>query len=135
MRTYNPEEVSILIGTSLLNGWNNVRITRAEDGALFSVGTSGEVTRTINANKLGNFVITMQQSSIDNETLSGYEISKVALPCSVIDKSGTTVGVIELGTVIKIPDSDLGKEAGTREWTITGELTYAFIGSNNLNVA
>jgi hypothetical protein len=133
MRTYNPEEVSILLGTSLLSGWNNIRIGRAEDGALFSVGTSGEVTRTINLNKLGSFVITMQQSSIDNETLSLLEISKTVIPCSCIDRSGTTVAVIDLGTVIKIPDSDLGKEAGTREWTVTGELSYAFIGSNNLD--
>lgn len=131
MRTYNPKEVAILIGTSLLTGWNNVRIVRAEDGVMFSVGTQGEVTRTINQNKLGNLVITMQQSSIDNETLSALEISKLALPCTVIDKSGTTVAVIDLGTVIKIPDSDLGKEAGTREWTITGEMISAFIGSNN----
>ena len=53
MRTYNPEEVGILFGTSLLTGWNNVRIGRAEDGAMFSAGTGGELTRTINANKLG----------------------------------------------------------------------------------
>ena len=132
MRTYNPEEVSILVGFSLLTGWNNVRIGRAEDRAMFSVGTGGEVTRTMNANRLGSFVITMQQSSVDNEVLSSLEISGAAVPSSVVDKSGNTVGLIELGTVIKIPDSDLGKEAGTREWTITGEM-HAFIGSNNLN--
>lgn len=131
MRTYNPKEVSILVGTSLLTGWDNVRIVRAEDGVMFAVGTQGEVTRTINQNKLGSFVITMQQSSIDNETLSALEISKLAVPCTVIDKSGTTVAVIDLGTVVKIPDSDMGKEAGTREWTITGEMISAFIGSNN----
>ncbi len=133
MRTYNPEEVALLVGASLLTGWNNVRIGRAEDGAMFSVGTQGEVTRTINLNKLGSFVVTMQQSSLDNEFLSYLEISKAAIPCSVIDKSGTTVAIIDFGTVIKIPDSDVGKEAGTREWTITGEMTYALIGSNNLN--
>lgn len=133
MRTYNPEDGSLLVGISLLTGWNNVRIGRAEDGAMFSAGTSGEITRTINLNKLGSFVITTQQSSIDNETLSALEISKLAIPVSFIDKSGTTVAIIDLGTVIKIPDSDFGKEAGTREWTITGEMTAAFIGSNNLD--
>lgn len=134
MRTYNPEEVALLGGTSyLLTGWNNIRIGRAEDGVMFSAGTGGEVTRTINANKLGSFVITIPQSALDNEVLSGLEISKLAIPWSVIDKSGTTVAIIEFGTVVKIPDSDLGKEAGTREWTITGEMPYAFIGSNNLN--
>lgn len=135
MRTYNPEEVSILLGTSLLTGWNSIRPTRAEDGALFTAGTSGEVTRTINANKLGSFVIITPQSSLANEVLSALEISKLAIPCTVIDKSGTSKFVIELGTVIKMPDSEMGKEAGTREWTITGELTYGFVGSNNLNVA
>jgi len=135
MRTYNPSQVSILIGVSLLTGWNNIRIGRAEDGAIFSAGTGGEITRTINANRLGSFVITMQQSSIDNNKLSLLEIAKAAIPCSVIDRSGTTNATIELGTVIKIPDSDLGKEAGTREWTITGELTYAYIGGNPQNLS
>lgn len=133
MRTYNPKQVGLLIGVSLISGWNNVRVGRAEDGAMFSAGTSGEITRTINANKLGSFVVTTPQSSIANETLSVLEISKAAVPASLIDRSGTTVAIIELGTVVKIPDSDLGKEAGTREWTITGELSYAFIGSNNLD--
>jgi len=132
MRTYNPKEVALVLGTSLLTGWNNVRIARAEDGAMFNVGTQGEVTRTINQNKLGSFVITMQQSSIDNETLSALEISKLAIPCTMIDKSGNTSAIIDFGTVVKLPDSDFGKESGTREWTVTGELT-AFIGSNNQN--
>jgi len=130
MRTYNPKEVSFLVGTSLLTGWNNIRIVRAEDGVMFSSGTQGELTRTINHNKLGSFVVTMQQSSIDNETLSALALSQLAIPCMMIDRSGTTKAAIELGTVIKFPDSDYGKEAGTREWTITGEL-IAFIGSNN----
>jgi hypothetical protein len=131
MRTYNPQEVSILGGTSLLTDWNNVRITRAEARVMFAAGTQGEITRTLNANRLGSFVITLPQSSIDNEILSLYESSSIALPWSVIDRSGTTKAVIEKGTVEKIPDSDLGKEAGTREWTVTGEIITAFIGSNN----
>jgi len=133
MRTYNPQQVSVLGGVSLLTEWNNVRITRAEDGVTFSSGTQGELTRTINANKLGSFIITLSQSSVDNNTLSALEISKAALPWSLIDKSGTTIAIIALGTVVKIPDSDFGKEAGTREWTVTGELTEAFIGGNNLD--
>jgi len=134
MRTYNPGEGALLIGVSLLTGWNNIRIGRAEDGAMFTAGTQGEITRTINLNKLGSFVVTLPQSALDNETLSYLEISKAAIPCSFIDKSGTTVAVIDFGTVVKIPDSDFGKEAGTREWSITGEMTYVFIGSNNLNI-
>lgn len=130
MRTYNPKEVAVVLGTSLLTGWNNIRIVRAEDGVMFNAGTQGEITRTINQNKLGSFVITMQQSSIDNETLSALEISKSAIPCTMIDRSGTSTAIIDLGTVVKMPDSDFGKESGTREWTITGELTE-FIGSNN----
>ena len=130
MRTYNPKEVAVVLGTFLLTGWNNIRIVRAEDGVMFNAGTQGEITRTINQNKLGSFVITMQQSSIDNETLSALEISKLAIPCTMIDKSGTSTSIIDLGTVVKMPDSDFGKESGTREWTITGELTE-FIGSNN----
>jgi len=133
MRTYNPQQVSILGGVSLLTQWNNVRITRAEDGTMFSAGTNGEITRTINANKLGSFIITMPQTSYDNDILSALEISKAALTWALIDKSGTTKAIIDLGTVIKMPDFDFGKESGTREWTVTGELTVVFIGGNNLD--
>jgi len=131
VRTYDPSQVSLSFGVSLLTGWDNIRISRAEDSVMFSAGTSGELTRSINQNKLGSLTLTYPQSALDNEILSGYEITKVALPATVVDRGGTTVALMKFGTVVKPPDSDFGKEATQREWVITGELSYWFVGSNN----
>jgi len=131
LKTYDPSEVSVAFGPILLTGWNTVRMSRSEDGVMFSAGTSGEVTRSINANKLGTITLTYPQASSENLILSGYEASKVTVPVTVLDKSGTTAGVMKFGTVVKPPDSDLGKESGTREWAITGELPVMIIGGNN----
>lgn len=131
LKTYDPSEVSVAFGASLLTGWNTVRPSRAEDGAMFSVGTSGEITRSLNANKLGTITLTYPQASAENLILSGYEASKITVPITIIDKSGKTVCIMKFGTVVKPPDSDLGKEAGTREWAITGEMPVMVIGGNN----
>ena len=131
LKTYDPSEVSVAFGASLLTGWNTVRPSRAEDGVTFSVGTNGEITRSINANKLGTITLTYPQASAENLILSGYEASKVTVPVTILDKSGTSMFIMKFGTVVKPPDSELGKEAGTREWAITGEMPVMVVGGNN----
>lgn len=131
LRTYDPSKVSVSFGPSLLTGWNTVRMSREEDGVMFSAGTSGELSRSINANKLGTITLTYPQTSPENLILSGYAVSKITVPMTVIDRSGTTLGVMKFGTVVKPPDSDLGKEVTTREWLIRGELSVMVIGGNS----
>jgi len=131
MRTYDPSKVSVVFGVSLLTGWDTVRLSREEDGVTFTAGTSGEVTRAINHNKLGTITLTYPQTASENLILSGYEATKATVPVTVIDKSGTTLAVMKFGTVVKPPDTDLGKEAVTREWLIRGEMPVMVIGGNN----
>jgi len=130
LRTYDSSRVSVAFGPVLLTSWDTVRISREEDGAMFSVGTSGEISRSINANKLGTITLTYPQTSTENLILSGYEFSKVTVPVTIIDRSGSTVAIMKFGTVVKPPDSDLGKETTTREWLIRGELSVMTIGGN-----
>jgi len=132
MRTYDPSKVSVVFWFTLLTGWDTVRLSREEDGVSFTAGTSGEVTRAINHNKLGTITLTYPQAASENLILSGYEATKVTIPVTVIDKSGTTLAIMKFGTVVKPPDSDLGKEATTREWLIKGEMPVMIIGGNNL---
>jgi len=77
-------------------------------------------------------MLTYPQTASENLVLSGYEATKVTMPVTVIDKSGETLAVMKFGTVVKPPDSDLGKEATTREWSIRGEMPVMVIGGNNL---
>ena len=75
MRTYDPSEGKLILGISAINNWDSVRASYEEDQIFHSSGTQGEVTRTKNANKLGTFVVTLPQSSIDNETFSNYKLT------------------------------------------------------------
>lgn len=135
MRTYDPSEGKLILGISALNNWDSVRFGYEEDQVFHSSGTQGEVTRTINANKLGTYVITLPQSSTDNETLSNYKLTNAVIPCSFIDNNGTTKAIMSLGSVVKMADVENGKEAAQREWTVKGKFDYLYVGSNNLDVA
>ena len=78
VKTYNPQEVSIIAGVIALSSWNQVVVEMDEDGWMFTSGTTGEATRTKNANLLGTFTITVPQTSADNDILTVlYENSSV----------------------------------------------------------
>ena len=130
VKTYDPSQVAIIIGGRIIGSWNTVAITREEDEWTFNAGTSGEVTRTKNLNKLGMFELTIPQTSEDNAALSALRLLGNTLNCSVLDKSGTSVGLIPEGTIVKAPDSEFGKESGERVWQIKGDLVTFLAGGN-----
>lgn len=130
IKTYDPGQVAIIVGGAIIKSWNSVTLSRDEDGFTFNTGTSGEVTRTKNLNKLGGIAINLPQTSGDNTILSAFEIAGNALSCSVIDKNGVTLGLMPEGTVVKAPDAELGKESGERDWLIKGDLVTFIVGGN-----
>jgi len=129
-KTYTPDQVSLIVGGSIIKSWNKVTIKRDEDGWSFSAGTSGEVTRTKNLNTLGAITITMPQTSADNAVMSAYEVSDALLSCFVKDNGGASLYALPEGTVIKPADSEFGKDASEREWTIKGALAAFTVGGN-----
>lgn len=122
MKTYDPSEVSVVIGGVIVKSWNEVTVAMEEDRNVLDTGTTGETTRTKNANRLGTIVIDMPQTSEDNLKLSGLLALDVPVPCAVIDSGGFSLHVMPQGVIMKSPDSGYGKENGTREWTITGDI-------------
>jgi len=130
MKNYNPKEVTLIIGGRIIKSWNTVRVAMDEDEWTFTAGTTGESTRTKNANKLGSLVITSPQASEDNAFMSAFQASGTLIPCSVVDKSGTSIHVMAKGTVVKMPDAEYGKEAGEREWTVKGDIETNLVGGN-----
>jgi len=138
-KTYDPTQVSIILGVTKLSNWNEVTVAFDEDGWTFTSGTQGEATRTKNANKLGTITITVPQTSSDNDILSTWYLSGLNTPCDVRDNNGTSAGTMALGTVVKLSDQGFGKEAGTREWMVKGKLAegpaVGFVGGNTNDVA
>lgn len=129
-KTYSPGEVSLIIGGTIINSWNTITVSRNEDKNFATVGTQGEVTRTVNVSKLGTIVITLPQSSADNAALSAKEIANGIESIGVMDKSGNSIATIAEGFMTGVAESEFGKELGEREWTFQGSLDVYVVGGN-----
>jgi len=122
MKTYSPEEGSMIVDGNIIDAWNTIKVARDEDGFAFEPSTSGGGTRTKNSNKAGKFTITTQQTSESNAVLSDLAKSGDIFSCSFRDNSGNDVHESEAGYVVKPADSEYGKEVGEREWMIQCEV-------------
>ena len=130
VKTYDPSQVSLIVGGTIIKSWNQITVSKDEDDWTFSAGTSGEVTRTKNMNKLGGIVITCPQTSADNGFLSAFAVSGALLSCIVKDGSGRSLHVMPEGTVVRPANSQYGKEPNDREWTIKGSIVEMTVGGN-----
>jgi hypothetical protein len=130
VKTYDPSQVSVIVGGTILKSWNKIAVAKDEDDWSFSAGTSGEVTRTKNLNKLGTITITLPQTSRDNGVMSAFRVSGALLSCIVKDGSGRSLHVMPEGTVVKPANSEYAKESGEREWTIKGSVVEMTVGGN-----
>lgn len=122
MKTYSPEEGSLIVDGNIGEGWNSVKVARDEDSWTFEPSTSGGGTRTKNSNKAGKFTIVCQQTSSFNGVLSDLHKSGDIVSCSFRDNSGSDVHESEGGYVVKPAESEYAKEVGEREWIIQCEV-------------
>ena len=129
-KTYDPSQVSVIIGGSIIKSWNTVTAARDEENFMMTVGTQGEATRTKNANKMGVITLVLPQASVDNLILTGFFNLGTQISVSITDKSGVSLHVIPEATVTKSPDASYGKEAGEYEWLIRGNLSVHVLGGN-----
>ena len=130
MKTYDPSQVSVIIGGSIVKSWISVSAEPDEEGWMMTVGTQGEATRTKNANKMGVVTLVLPQASVDNAILSAFWNAGAQISVAVTDKSGVSLHAIPEATVTKSPDAAYGKEAGEYEWLIRGDLSVHVLGGN-----
>jgi hypothetical protein len=130
VKTYDPGQVSLIVGGTIIKSWDKIAVAMDEDDWSFAAGTSGEVTRVKNLNRLGAITIALPQTSADNAVLSAFRVSGALLPCIVKDASGNSLHVMPEGTVVKPADSEYGKEAAQREWMVKGAITEMTVGGN-----
>jgi len=121
MKTYSPEEGSMIVDGNIGEGWNTIKVERDEDSYAFEPSTSGGGTRTKNSNKAGKITITLQQTSAFNAILSDLEKSGDIVPVAFRDNSGFDVHESEGAYVVKPADSEYGKEVGETEWILQCE--------------
>ena len=132
MKNYDPEQISVVIGGSIIKNWNTIVVEFDEERWTFKSGTKGEVTRAKNLNKLGRIGITMDISSDDNDTLSAFFVSDAVVTGFVKDNNGTTIFTMPEGTVAGAPSTSLEKETTEREWNVRGKIVDpVVIGGSN----
>ncbi len=123
VKTYDPKEVSVIIGSQPLGGFADgdfVTVERNEDGWSLLVGADGETTRAKNANKAGKITVRLLASSASNDYLSELQIA-----------DELSIYAAATAWINKQPPAAFGKDAGTREWVIeTDELIPKAGGSN-----
>jgi hypothetical protein len=138
MKSYNPKDVSIIVGVKAISGFADGTYVLAEmDEDAFSKvsGADGEVARAKSNNYTGKITITLMQSSDSNDYLSGLAIADRVtgtgvVPVTIRDANGTTIVFAESAWVMKIPPVEFGKEIGNREWILDCSQVEQFVGGH-----
>lgn len=132
MATYDPTQVSLVVGTNVLVGFAEgtfVKASRNNDGYMLKKSTDGRTTRVKNADHSGRFEFTLQNSSPSNDVLAALaqldeDTGQGVVQCMVKDGSGTARALGAQSWVLKQGDLVRGKDLEDVTWIIeTGDIT------------
>lgn len=119
--TYDPQDVNVVVNGTIITGFMDgtfINVERDEESFFVHVGAKGEVTRTVNANKLGRITITLKQDSPSNSFLSRLANSKETFPVSVVDQNFNTNAGGNDAWVERPANLEYAKELTSRQWII-----------------
>lgn len=131
MKTYDPKNVSIIIGSHIVSGFADgtfINVERRNPTWSLVAGASGETERSKSNDKSGRITLTLLQSSASNDILSGFAQSDEldnsgTFPLLMKEDTGTTIIEATEAWCTKPSNTPYGKESQGREWVIeTGEL-------------
>jgi hypothetical protein len=136
--TYDPALIQVIVGGAIIKGFADGEFVNVEyDNDLWNKvsGADGLVTRAKQNDLTGLITLTLQQSSLSNDVLTGFAIidktTNVGIvPVTIKDILGTTLMVSAYGWVRKLPPVTYGKEVTNREWQIDCAELDVFVGSN-----
>jgi len=131
VKDYDPKKVIITFGGVPLAGFADgtfVSISANDsDGFKKQVGADGEVVRSKSNDNTHGVEVTLLQSSLSNNYLSGIRATdkitgKAKLPLSITDLNGLSLHFWPQAWIKGDPDWDYGKEASERKWSFdTGQ--------------
>ena len=141
LKTYDPSQVVITVGGAIISGYaDGAFITLSRNSDMFSrvAGADGENARVKSSDKSGKVTLTLMQTSDSNDILTGFAAADElansgVVPFAMKDISGRTVALAPRAWVTKLPDSEFGKEAGTREWVLEMDELDMFVGGTSKN--
>lgn len=138
VKTYNPKDVSVIFGPWIMTGFaedSKVVVERDEDAVNAVAGTDGQVSRSINNNKMGTVKLSLAQVSESNAVLSAAAaqdeaFSNAIYPLTVKDNGGNDLHISLSAWVQKMPASNYNKNVEAREWTIRCADLSMFVGGS-----
>lgn len=139
IKTYNPKQVSIIIGTRPMTGFADgsfVIVRRNSDSFTLQIGADGEGVRSKSNDRSGQLELSLQQGSDDNDFLSELAIADEVsnggvVPLLVKDNLGTSLYAAESGWIRKPADSEFASETGGRTWLFETAQLNVFVGKSN----
>lgn len=126
VKTYNPKEVLIALGSHIVTGYAEdsfVSIEPSGDGTTKKTGCDGEVTRSISPDKSYTVKVTLDQMSDSNSYFQSLynrdqETGDAIEALMVQDLKGGMLFSADEAWVLKPSVRGFGKAAGTREWEL-----------------
>ena len=136
VKTYDPKGVVATVGGIPISGYADgtfINISRQNDAYSSVAGADGEVSRAKSNDKRGELTLTLLQTSLSNDVLSGIaqldeRSNSGVVPIMVKDISGLTTFFSGSGWIRKVPDSEFGKEISNREWAFELAEMDVFVG-------
>ena len=124
-RTYDPAlNLLSFAGLNLTGAYapdTYITAERNEDTFSLQVGASGETVRTKSNNLSGKVTVTLLARSQVNDLLSALAVADEntaagVAPLFMKELNGTTVLAAESAWIVRQPNTERAKEAGTVEW-------------------
>jgi hypothetical protein len=139
VKTYDPKQVIITFGAHIFSGFADgefITITPTSERFTKMSGADGEVARSKSNDNTHEVTITLLQTSISNQYLSGI----VALdrfgnagkaPLKITDLSGNALFIWNEAWIRQPPDVSFDKEITERAWVFdTGQVVSEVYGGN-----
>jgi hypothetical protein len=121
MRTYDPTEVQINIGTLTLTGVADgtfVKISRnTAERYKKKVGAKGEVSRSRVTDKSGTIEVTLKHTSPSNNKLYVLDKSPLTFPVNIIENASSKfIATSTEAWIEKIPEPEFAAEESNAVW-------------------
>lgn len=139
LKTYNAADLTVTFGPVVMSGFGPdtvVSVEMNEDLFTLQVGADGHATRSKTSNRSARITVTLAQSSMANDLLSGIaaldaKSNEGVYPLLIKDGSGRSIHSAKNAWITRVPTAEYGKEAGTREWVFeTDCLDENIVGGN-----
>lgn len=136
--TYDPGQVEIIFGPVRLSGFAEdslVSIEKNNPRFTLKVGVDGHGTRSRSHDESAKVKVSLMQSSMSNDLLSGIaqldrRSGQGVFPLLIKDLSGRSLFTAATAWLEGDPTVEFGKEVGTREWTIETDQLESLIMGN-----